>query len=92
MKIMQAVKLMNIVRIAAVVLIVASAVLYFTAKEYALYPAAAGFALIALINLPLNVWLAFQREKIRKAEMQQYEAGRKGNGDEDIEQTDESIR
>lgn len=72
---------MNLVRIVAVVLIIASAVLYFTAKEYALYPAIAGFAIIALINLPLNIWMAFQREKERKRELEQYEAGRKDEKD-----------
>ena len=73
----KAVRIMNLVRIVAVVLIIVSAVLYFTAKEYALYPAIAGFAIVALINLPLNIWLAIQREKARKREMKKYEADRK---------------
>lgn len=68
---------MNLVRIIAVVLIIASAILYFTAREYALYPALAGFAMIALINLPLNIWLAIQREKERKRELETYEKGRR---------------
>lgn len=68
---------MNLVRIIAAVMIIASAILYFTAKEYALYPAIAGFAIIALVNLPLNIWLAVQREKQRKLEMEKYAAERK---------------
>jgi len=39
----QAVYIMKLVRIIAVVLIIAAVVLYFTAKEFALYPAAVGF-------------------------------------------------
>jgi len=77
MKIEQAVRIMKIVRIIAMVLIITSLVLYFTAKEYALYPAIAGFAIIALINLPLNIWLAVQRGKLRKKELDKYEAERK---------------
>lgn len=73
----KAIKTMNLVRIIAVVFIIVSAVLYFTAKEYALYPAIAGFAIIALINLPLNIWLAVQREKARKQELEKYEESRK---------------
>ena len=73
----KAIRIMNLVRIIAVGLIIASAVLYFTAKEYAIYPAIAGFAIIALINLPLNIWLAIQREKARKHEKERYENGRK---------------
>lgn len=72
-----AVRIMNLVRIIAVVLIIIGAVLYFTAKEYALYPAIAGFAIIALINIPLNIWLAVQRGKLRKEELDKYEAERK---------------
>lgn len=68
---------MNLVRIIAAAMIIASAILYFTAKEYALYPAIAGFAIIALVNLPLNIWLAVQREKQRKLEMEKYAAERK---------------
>lgn len=79
MKIEQAVRTMNIVRIIAVVMIIASAILYFSAKEYALYPAIAGFAIIALINLPLNIWLAIQKEKNKKAQMNHYEADRNDN-------------
>ncbi len=72
-----AVRIMKIVRIIAVVLIIVSAVLYFTAKEYALYPAIAGFAIIALINIPLNIWLAVRRGKLDKKELDKYEAERK---------------
>ena len=64
---------MNIVRIIALILIIASVILYFTAKEFALYTAIAGFAVIALINLPLNLWLALKREKKRKEEMKNLE-------------------
>jgi len=73
MKIEQAIRIMNLVRIIAVVLIIASTILYLTAKEYALYPTIAGFALIALINLPLNLWLAYKRERQRKEELRKYE-------------------
>jgi|GEM_PF-2896938 len=55
---------MRLVRIIAAVLIVVAIVLYFTAKEYALYVAILGFALIALINIPLNIWIAFQQRKM----------------------------
>ena len=65
-KVKKAMRLMNIVRIIAVVLVIVSAILYFYAREYALYPAIVGFAIIALINLPLNIWLSIQKEKIRK--------------------------
>ena len=75
-KVRKAVRIMNIVRIVAVVLIIASAALYFSAKEYSLYPAIAGFAIIALINLPLNIWLAIQKEKDKKAQMKNVDAGR----------------
>jgi len=68
---------MRLVRIIALVLIIAAVVLYFTAKEYALYPAAVGFVLIALINLPLNIWIAINREKHRKSELRKFEAERK---------------
>ena len=64
---------MKTVRIIALVLIVASVILYFTAKEYALYTAITGFSVIALINLPLNIWLAFKREKRRKEEIKNLE-------------------
>lgn len=57
---------MNIVRVIAVVLIIVAAILYFYATEYAIYPAIIGFALIALVNLPLNIWLSIQRGKINK--------------------------
>jgi hypothetical protein len=72
-----AVRIMKLVRIIAVVLIIVSAALYFTAKEYALYPAIAGFAIIALINIPLNIWLAVRRGKLDKKELDKYEAERK---------------
>jgi hypothetical protein len=88
----KAIRTMNLVRIVAVVLIIVSAVLYFTAKEYAIYPALAGFAVIALINLPLNIWLAFQREKQRKLEMEQYEAGRKKDEKDKAKPSDDPIR
>ena len=65
---------MNIVRIIAIGLVIVAAVLYFYAPEYAIYPAIIGFALIALINLPLNVWLSMQREKEKKQQLKQYEA------------------
>jgi hypothetical protein len=65
-KVKKAIRLMNIVRIIAIVLVIVAAVLYFYAKEYALYPAIVGFALIALINLPLNIWLSIQRGKIHR--------------------------
>ena len=68
---------MKLVRMIAAILIIAAIILYFTAKEYALYVAAVGFAMIALINLPINIWLAFQNEKIKKAEMKQYESENK---------------
>jgi hypothetical protein len=76
----QAVRIMNIVRILAVVLIIASAVLYFTAKHYAIYPAIVGFATIAFINLPLNIWLAFKNERLKKHQMEKYQA-RQEEGD-----------
>ena len=72
-----AVRIMGTVRIIAVILIIVAVILYFTAKEYALYPAAVGFVLIALINLPLNIWLAIKGEKQRKRELENFEAERK---------------
>jgi hypothetical protein len=77
MEIKNAVHIMRLVRIIAVVLIIAAVVFYFTAKEYAIYPAAIGFLLVALINLPLNIWLAIKREKLRKRELEKYEAERR---------------
>jgi hypothetical protein len=68
---------MKLVRIIAAVLIIVAIILYFTAKEYALYPAALGFLIVALINLPLNIWLAFKREKQKKRELEKFEAERK---------------
>lgn len=88
----RATKTMNLVRIVAVVLIIASAILYFTAREYALYPALVGFAVIALINLPLNIWLALQREKERKREMDNYEAGRRKDEKDKAHTGDDPIR
>jgi hypothetical protein len=82
---------MKLVRIIAAVLVVLAIVLYFTAKEYALYPAALGFILVALINLPLNIWLAFKREKERKIELEKYEAGRKDSNDK-ADKNDDPIR
>jgi hypothetical protein len=87
----KAIRIMKLVRIIAAVLIVAAIVLYFTAKEYALYPAAVGFILVALINIPLNIWLAFKREKERKEEIAKYEAGRKDPADK-TDRTDDPIR
>lgn len=69
-KVKKAIRLMNIVRIIAVVLVIVAAVLYFYAKEYAVYPAIVGFALIALINLPLNIWLSIQRGKIHRKQQE----------------------
>ena len=65
-KIKKAIRIMSIIRIIAVILIISSAVLYFTVREYALYPAILGFALITLINLPLNIWLAIKKKQTRK--------------------------
>ena len=79
MKVEKAIKLMNLVRIAAVVLILASAVLYFTAEEYALYPALLGFAIMLFINMPIHIWLAVNKEKGRKEQLKQFEAERKEN-------------
>ncbi len=69
-KVKKAMRLMNIVRIIAVILVIVAAVLYFYAKEYALYPAIVGFALIALVNLPLNIWLSIQRGKIHRKQQE----------------------
>ena len=65
---------MMIVRIIALILIIVSAIAYFYAREYAIYPAIAGFALIVFINLPLNIWLAIQREKIKKGQLKNFES------------------
>ena len=70
----QAVRTMKLVRIIAAVLIIVAIVLYFTAKEYALYPAALGFIMIALINIPLNIWMGFKRNQERKSELKKFEA------------------
>ncbi len=70
---------MNLVRIAAAALILASAVLYFTAEEYALYPALLGFLLMLFINMPIHIWLAVKKEKERKEQLKQFEAERKEN-------------
>jgi hypothetical protein len=69
-----AIRIMRLVRIIAAVLIIVAMVLYFTAKEYALYPAALGFILIALINIPLNIWLGFKRNRERRKEIEKFEA------------------
>lgn len=61
----KAARIMNLVRIIAIVLVIASAALYFTARQYAIYPAILGFAMIALINLPLNIWIAYKQNKSR---------------------------
>lgn len=61
----KAARIMNLVRIIAVIMIIASAILYFTAKEYAIYPAIVGFAMIALINLPLNIWLTYKQRQMQ---------------------------
>jgi hypothetical protein len=89
---LKVVRTMNGVRIIAAAMVVLAAVLYFTAREYALYPAVVGFALIALINLPLNIWLALQREKMQKREREKYEAGRKGKKVTDTKSSDEPLR
>jgi len=68
---------MNMVRFAAVILVIAAVVLYFTEKEYALYTAIVGFALMVLINLPINIWLAIQNAKMKKKERSQFEAEKK---------------
>ena len=68
---------MNMVRFAAVILVIAAVVLYFTEKEYALYTAIVGFALMVLINLPINIWLAIQNAKMKKKERDQFEAEKK---------------
>lgn len=62
---------MNIIRVIAVVLVILAAILYFYAREYAMYPAIVGFVLIALINLPLNIWLSMQRNKISKKDQEE---------------------
>ena len=62
-----------LVRIVAIVLVIASGILYFTAREYAFYPAIAGFAIIALINLPLNIWLAMKRERMKKEHLRKFD-------------------
>ncbi|MDT8393402.1 MAG: hypothetical protein RQ761_06135 [Bacteroidales bacterium] len=66
-----AIRIMNLIRIIAIVLIIASAILYFAAKEYAIYPAITGFVMIALINLPLHIWLSYKQRKMRKGEEKQ---------------------
>jgi hypothetical protein len=73
-KMKRAAQIMNMVRFAAVILIIASATLYFTAKEYALYPAIVGFALFIFINMPIHIWIAIQNEKIKKQERKKFEA------------------
>lgn len=67
----RAVRIMNLVRIIAIVLIIASAILYFIAKEYAIYPAIIGFVMIALVNLPLHIWLSYKQRKMHKGEKKQ---------------------
>lgn len=67
----RAVRIMNLVRIIAIVLIIASAIMYFTVKEYAIYPAIIGFVMIALVNLPLHIWLSYKYRKMRKGEKKQ---------------------
>ena len=57
----KAIRLMTIVRILAAIMVVATAALYFTYRELALYPAIAGFALIALVNVPLHIRMALDR-------------------------------
>ena len=67
---------MTMVRIAAMVLLLLAVVLYFTYKTYAMYPAILGFAMIALINLPLNFWVSRTQ---RKEELRKFEAEDKAN-------------
>jgi len=55
---------MKLVRMVAAVLFVVAIILYFTEKEYALYVGIVGFALIALINIPLILWIAYQQRKM----------------------------
>ena len=69
--------IIKLVRIIAAILIVLAIVLYFTSKEYAFYVAAAGIAIIALINIPLIIWVSIKNEKIRKAELDNFEAEHK---------------
>ncbi|HSG68689.1 MAG TPA: hypothetical protein VK994_08280 [Bacteroidales bacterium] len=70
-KIRKAVRIMTLVRIAALVLLLAAVILYFTYPAYAMYPAIIGFAMIALINLPLNFWI---NRRQRKEEIRKFEA------------------
>ena len=74
LNISKAARIMRTVRVIAAVLIVVAIVLYFTTREYALYPAALGFILIALINMPLNIWIGFRRNKERRSEIKKFEA------------------
>ncbi len=64
----KAIRLMTIVRILAGLMVLATAALYFTNRELAIYPAIAGFALIALVNVPLHIRMALDREKAKKSE------------------------
>ena len=75
----KALQLIKIIRIIAAILIIVAIILYFTAKEYALYTAIAGFAIIALVNIPLNLWITYQNGKIRKKEMEAFDTSRKEN-------------
>lgn len=65
----KAARIMNLVRIIAVIMVIASAILYFSAKDYAIYPAIVGFAMIALINLPLNVWITYKQRKMDQGDV-----------------------
>jgi len=75
----KALQLIKIIRIIAAILIIVAIILYFTAKEYALYTAIAGFAIIALVNIPLNLWITFQNGKIRKEETEENDSRQKNN-------------
>ena len=61
---------MTLVRIAAMILLLVAVILYFTHTRYAIYPAILGFAMIALINLPMNFWInrTQKKEELRKFE------------------------
>lgn len=70
---------MALVRIIAMALLLVSVIFYFTAKEYAIYPAALGFIMIALINLPVNIWINIQLRKAKKEKPEQSDPGQIDN-------------
>ncbi len=65
-KIRKALKTMSLVRIIAMVLLLAAVILYFTQPAYAMYPAMTGFIMIAFINLPLNFWVNRQLRRSKE--------------------------